>query len=57
MTDAIEITVLEQFRWWPVSEMATTKEQLTPLSLSEIVSRYLEYGSPQEALEVEILTD
>ena len=48
MVDAIEVKVLEEFRCWPVAELVNATERLTPLSLSEIVARYLEHGAPQE---------
>jgi len=57
MTDLNEAKVLDEFRWWPMAELASTEECLTPLSLSEIVARYLQLGAPQEPLEPEILVD
>ena len=57
MLDPIEAKVLDRFRWWTVTELANASEGLTPLSLSQIVSRYLELGTPQEPLEVEVLVD
>jgi 8-oxo-dGTP pyrophosphatase MutT (NUDIX family) len=56
MTDPIESTVLDRFRWWPVSELAHARERLTPLALGEIVTSYLERGAPT-ALHLEILFD
>jgi len=41
MSDAIEARVLQQFRWWSVSELTTAEERLTPLALATIVSEYL----------------
>jgi len=57
MSDPEEVKVLDRFRWWPVAELANSRERLTPLSLAEIVARYLAQGPPQEPLELEILVD
>ena len=55
MSDVDEAFVVDQFRWWPVAELANSTERLTPLSLAQIVSRYLASGAPSEALELEIV--
>jgi 8-oxo-dGTP pyrophosphatase MutT (NUDIX family) len=55
MSDATEARVLQQFRWWQVSELANAEERLTPLAFSAIVSEYLAHGPPREPLEVEVL--
>ncbi|MBC8115964.1 MAG: NUDIX domain-containing protein [Candidatus Saccharimonas sp.] len=57
MSDSIEIQILDRFRWWPVAELAHATERLTPLSLAEIVARYLAQGPPQEPLEIEVRVD
>ena len=57
MSDLIESEVLDRFRWWRVDELAHARERLTPLSLAEIVARYLEQGAPREPLKVEVLVD
>ena len=57
MSDAIEARALQQFRWWPASELANAEERLTPLALAAIVERYLKCGPPNEPLEVEVLDD
>ncbi|MBN1311314.1 MAG: NUDIX domain-containing protein [Anaerolineae bacterium] len=57
MTDPVEATVLDRFRWWPAAELAEASERLTPLSLADIVERYLTEGAPQEELDVEVLVD
>lgn len=57
MSDAAEARVLQQFRWWQVSELAHTEERLTPLTLAAIVSEYLEHGPPLGPLRVEVLVD
>ncbi|MET0791990.1 MAG: hypothetical protein ABW061_10760 [Polyangiaceae bacterium] len=56
MSDPIESAVLDHFRWWPVSEMASAQERLTPLSLAQTVASYLERGAPA-ALNVEVVVD
>jgi len=57
MSDAVEMQVLDCFRWWRVAELAHAPERLTPLSLSEILARYLTQGPPSEPPEVEVLVD
>jgi len=57
MSDAVEMQVLDCFRWWRVAELAHAAERLTPLSLSEILARYLTQGPPSEPPEVEVLVD
>jgi hypothetical protein len=57
MSDATEAQVLEQFRWWQVSELAHAHERLTPLTLPTIVSEYLAHGPPAGPLDVEVLKD
>ena len=57
MADSIEARVLDQFRWWTIADLANATEELTPLTLSQIVTRYLDDGAPQEPLEVEVLVD
>jgi 8-oxo-dGTP pyrophosphatase MutT (NUDIX family) len=57
MSDATEARVLEQFRWWPVSELANAEERLTPLTLPTIVAEYLAHGPPSGPLHVEVLED
>lgn len=57
MSDALEMQVLDAVRWWPVAALAQATERLTPLSLADIVARYLAEGPPQEILSVEVLVD
>jgi 8-oxo-dGTP pyrophosphatase MutT (NUDIX family) len=57
ISDVKEARVLQEFRWWHVSELVQTAERLTPLDLAAIVSDYLRYGPPQTPLEVEVLVD
>ena len=57
MSDAVEMQVVDRFRWWPVEELARASERLTPLALAEILARYLTQGPPLEPPEVEVLVD
>jgi 8-oxo-dGTP pyrophosphatase MutT (NUDIX family) len=57
MSDALEMQVVDCFRWWPVTELVHASERLTPLSLAEILARYLTQGPPLEPPEVEVLVD
>ena len=57
MSDAVEAATLSRFSWWPASELAFASERLTPLSLAEIVARYIAEGGPRDPLEVEVLVD
>jgi 8-oxo-dGTP pyrophosphatase MutT (NUDIX family) len=52
--DPVEAQVLQQFRWWPASELAHLAERLTPLALASIVADYLKHGPPREPLELEV---
>jgi len=56
MSDPIESTNLDRFFWWPVTELASSRERLTPLALSQIATSYIEGGAPV-AIAVEILFD
>ena len=57
MSDAVEARVLQEFRWWPISELVNTRERLIPLSLGQIIARYLAHGPPAEPPELEVLVD
>ena len=57
MSDAEEVRVLDRFRWWPATELAGATERLTPLSLAEIVTRYIAHGPPRETPPLEVLVD
>jgi 8-oxo-dGTP pyrophosphatase MutT (NUDIX family) len=57
VSDELEMHTIVAFRWWPVAALAQATERLTPLSLADIVARYLAYGPPQEILTVEVLVD
>ncbi|WP_010588248.1 NUDIX hydrolase [Schlesneria paludicola] len=49
-------TVVES-RWWSASSLWQATERLTPLSLAEIVSRYIVEGPPRVIPPLEILVD
>ncbi len=57
MSDPDEAKILDCFRWWPVEELANSRERLTPLALAEIVASYLAEGPPQGPLQLEVLVD
>ena len=57
MSDTTEIKYLDEFRWWPVAELAHSVEPLTPHALPDIVARYLVDGPPRGPLAVEVLLD
>lgn len=57
MSDMVEAAVLDRFRWWPIAELVNSSERLTPLSLAEIVRRYMADGALQGALDIEVLVD
>jgi 8-oxo-dGTP pyrophosphatase MutT (NUDIX family) len=57
MTDEVEAKVLQQFRWWPLAELAQVEEPVAPLALARIVSEYLAAGAPAGPLELEVLID
>lgn len=44
MSDPIEGESLQEFRWWPASELFHARERLTPLSLAEIIRTFLVAG-------------
>jgi 8-oxo-dGTP pyrophosphatase MutT (NUDIX family) len=57
VSDALEMHVVDRFRWWPVHELAHATERLTPVALAEILARYLADGPPADVPEVEILVE
>jgi len=57
MSDAREATVVEEFRWWTLAELVGARDRVTPLSLADIVARYLANGPPDEPLDEEMLVD
>jgi len=57
MTDVTERQFLDRFRWWSLAELRIATERLTPLSLANIVERYLRDGPPANVPAIEILVD
>jgi 8-oxo-dGTP pyrophosphatase MutT (NUDIX family) len=57
VSDDLEMQTIDTVRWWPVVALGQATERLTPLSLADIVTRYLAHGPPKEALSVEVLVD
>lgn len=57
MTDAVEAEALKRFHWWRITDLALTKERLTPLSLGLILERYLKEGAPEPLPDTEVLVD
>ena len=57
ISDAVEAKTLERFHWWPVAALKSSDEIFTPITLADIVSRYLVEGPPREPLAMEVLVD
>jgi 8-oxo-dGTP pyrophosphatase MutT (NUDIX family) len=57
MSDEVEARVFDSFRWWRADDLADADEPLTPLSLAQIVQRYLIEGAPESAPDEEVLVD
>ncbi|MCC8939929.1 NUDIX domain-containing protein [Bradyrhizobium sp. Arg68] len=57
MTDAVEAKVVDCFRWWPIAELSSASERLTPSALADILDRYLRHGAPAVLPDEEVLTD
>lgn len=57
MSDAVEAQFLERFRWWQMGELSRSDEIVVPLSLTDIVGRYLKEGGPESVPPTEILVD
>ena len=49
--------MLDRFRWWPIADLSSAEERLTPLSLAGILERYLRDGAPAEIPDEEVLID
>ena len=56
MSDPVESATLDRFRWWPVTELGNSHERLTPITLAQIVTAYVQDGAPT-AVGVEVLID
>ena len=48
---------MDCFRWWRVTDLENAEERLTPLSLANILQRYLIDGAPVELPDEEVLVD
>jgi hypothetical protein len=57
MVDVVEAHVMDCFRWWRVADLKKAEERLTPLSLANILQRYLIDGAPAELPDEEVLVD
>jgi ADP-ribose pyrophosphatase YjhB (NUDIX family) len=57
MTDPLEATWVERFHWWTLEELRATDEEIVPVSLVEIVVRYLTEGAPHDLPDWEVLVD
>lgn len=57
MADETEAQWIVGHRWWPVADLASAGECLTPLSLAAIVARYLAEGAPVVVPAEEVLVD
>ena len=47
ITDPEEAKVLQEFRWWTISQLRATSQSVTPRALAQILSDYWEKGPPQ----------
>jgi 8-oxo-dGTP pyrophosphatase MutT (NUDIX family) len=57
MSDVVEAEEMDCFQWWRVSDLKKAEERLTPLSLANILQRYLTDGAPTGLLDEEVLID
>ncbi len=57
MSDLVEATTLDAFKWWSLADLFVAEERLTPLSLAQILDRYVTSGPPTELPEEEVLVD
>ena len=57
MGDPGEAAFVSELRWWPVADLSSAPERLTPLSLATIVAAYLDQGPPAELPPEEVLFD
>ena len=55
--DDEEMRVVDTIQWWPVADLGTIPDRLTPLSLAAIVENYLSFGPPKTPPEIEVLID
>lgn len=57
MQDIAEAAFVTELRWWPVEALAHTTDELAPLSLADILGRYLRDGAPAELPPEEIVVN
>jgi 8-oxo-dGTP pyrophosphatase MutT (NUDIX family) len=57
MLDPVESEVIDCLRWWSVGELSSTRERLVPLSLADIMAKFIRDGAPTGPLAVEVLVD
>ncbi|WP_152047717.1 NUDIX domain-containing protein [Aureimonas psammosilenae] len=57
MLDLQEGAYVQTLRWWPLNELGSAREPLTPLSLDAIVRDYLLNGAPDPIPPEEVLSD
>jgi len=57
MTDRVEAEIVDNWRWWTVGQLSTAAERLTPLSLADIMLRFLQDGATRHPIELEVVTD
>jgi 8-oxo-dGTP pyrophosphatase MutT (NUDIX family) len=57
MTDEVEAQNVVEHRWWPIAELSSARERLSPLSLPAILVRYLAEGTPDPVPAEEVMVD
>jgi 8-oxo-dGTP pyrophosphatase MutT (NUDIX family) len=57
MSDAVEAEILDGFRWWRVADLGQVEDRLAPLSLAQIIERYLRDGAPEALPDEEVTVD
>jgi 8-oxo-dGTP pyrophosphatase MutT (NUDIX family) len=57
MTDEEEAAMVDAFRWWPLAELASSRDRFIPRGIADILTRYVADGAPAEPPEEEILVD
>jgi len=57
MSDPVESARVERFGWWTRADLQSTAEEVVPISLAEIIDRYLTQGPPSDLPEWEVLID
>jgi 8-oxo-dGTP pyrophosphatase MutT (NUDIX family) len=57
MVDEEEAAMVDAFRWWPLDELAASRDRFIPRGVAEILARYLANGAPGEPPPEEVLVD